>query len=121
MPYVPGGYGSLLLLHRNRTSLVPTVVGRQDDAAGGAGDRGASSTPKDVSTGGGYTEACPLEGDSSERFSRLVRAKPRCVCACACVCIIKRVQPCEAVEPHSRVRTSCTLSTSNGRSVCIRA
>lgn len=90
-PYTQGGKASLLLLQRERSSLVPKIralATREDVGVGvtavvprgstrgyipgggvtGAGDTGEESWAADV---------CPEEGDQSERFSRLVRASPR--------------------------------------------
>ena len=75
----------MLLLQRERSSLVPTIkafASRQD--VGGGMIAAVSKGSKGTSPGAGDTGeenlaagACPEEGDQSERFSRLVRAKPR--------------------------------------------
>lgn len=99
-PYFPGGKASLLLLQRERTSLVPVRAsvcggvageveeGKQVDAPSRA--KGGTLDDSKVYIPGGGVEgtggadegdfsagACPKEGDESERFSRLVRANPR--------------------------------------------
>lgn len=99
-PYTPGGKASLLLLQRERTSLVPIRASPGGDLGGevGGGTKidvpprtksGALEISKVYIPGGGVedsrgadeegwsADACPKEGDESERFSRLVRANPR--------------------------------------------
>eukprot|EP00903_Cladosiphon_okamuranus_P015735 g14523.t1 len=89
-PYTQGGKASLLLLQRERSSLVPTIRALASRKGPGGGviaaiDRGSKG---DQVPGGGVKGAgnsveeswavglCPEEGDESERFSRLVRANP---------------------------------------------
>eukprot|EP00752_Nemacystus_decipiens_P008402 g7512.t1 len=88
-PYIQGGGASLLLLQRERSSLVPTVraFSSREDLGGGVaaavprgsrgcipgrGVKGAGDTGEENWAAG----VCPSEGDQSERFSRLVRANP---------------------------------------------
>lgn len=89
-PYAQGGKASLLLLQRERSSLVPTIrafASRED--VGGEVTAAVARGPKGHIPGGRVKGAgdmgeeswvagvCPEEGDQSERFSRLVRANPR--------------------------------------------
>ncbi|CAN0297145.1 unnamed protein product, partial [Ectocarpus sp. 12 AP-2014] len=83
-PYVPGGTASLLLLRRERSSLVPVQSASDKGTASGVPGGATASIPGGGSGGGGAEEegwaagggVCPAEGDESERFSRLVRAAP---------------------------------------------
>lgn len=89
-PYAQGGKASLLLLQRERSSLVPAIrafASREELGVGvtaavprgskavipGTGVKGAGDTGEENWAAG----VCPEEGDQSERFSRLVRANPR--------------------------------------------
>ncbi|CAM9180499.1 unnamed protein product [Scytosiphon promiscuus] len=95
-PHAPGGQASLLLLQRERSSLVP-MQRRAPPCGGnaGGGGKGEEGTRASVPSGGtkryipgGSVEhrggsgeedwaagVCPKEGDDSERFSRLVIAQ----------------------------------------------
>ncbi|CAN0146473.1 unnamed protein product [Ectocarpus sp. 12 AP-2014] len=83
-PYVPGGTASLLLLRRERSSLMPVQSASDKGAASGVPVGVTASIPGGGSGNGGSVEegwaagggVCPAEGDESERFSRLVRAAP---------------------------------------------
>ncbi|CAM9739779.1 unnamed protein product, partial [Ectocarpus sp. 8 AP-2014] len=83
-PYVPGGTASLLLLRRERSSLVPVQSAPDKGTASGVPGGATASIPGGGSGGGGAEDegwaagggVCPAEGDGSERFSRLVRAAP---------------------------------------------
>ncbi|CAM9744191.1 unnamed protein product [Ectocarpus fasciculatus] len=86
-PYVTGGTASLVLLKRERSSLVPVQNNASDKGTTTSGVPGGAtaSIPGGGSCGGGPVEdgwaaggegVCPAEGDESERFSRLVRAAP---------------------------------------------
>lgn len=68
--YAAGGRASLLLLQRERTSLVPRVIASGEMEGGIA----VSGMNNDVP---GVGSACPREGDDSERYSRIVVAKHR--------------------------------------------
>lgn len=99
-PYIPGGKASLLLLQRERISLVPArasvcgyvggEVGERKEvdaplrSKGGTLDGSRVLIPGEGVESSGRTDdedllagVCPKEGDESERFSRLVRANPR--------------------------------------------
>lgn len=68
--YVAGGRASLLLLQRERMSLVPRAITSGETEGGIV----VSGIKNDVPGVGG---ACPREGDDSERYSRIVVAKHR--------------------------------------------
>lgn len=85
IPFAPGSMATFLLLERQRESLVPdvaTAVASNFNVGNGkgsssAGYTGHSSIVHAAGDEGGRADeavACSKEGDSSERFSRLVEA-----------------------------------------------
>lgn len=79
-PYTPGSNARLLLLQRERTSLVPrAAMAAEKERCVTHGEGTGVSVPCFEAKGfDGAERVCPKEGDDSERFSRLVRARPRC-------------------------------------------
>lgn len=83
VPFAPGSKAGLILLQRQRESLVPdvaTVGNARKDAQGTLSEEGGTDPASSVTADGGEDAgaaagACPMEGNSSERFSRLVQAK----------------------------------------------
>lgn len=83
VPFSPKGKASLVLLRRERTSLVPRASADGDLEGvnvrrGGKSDSPGAAVVVDGDGGEKWAAAaCPREGDESEQFSRLVTAQPR--------------------------------------------